>query len=179
MQATNTSFQPTIPYLLRKVIGPWLTLLARAVGQPEYRLYHSEYVGTVEMPLDEFISTLQEGGFRWGPVSWYHQPPVGSDPDGSWTYRPTPLSDRQLHVVLCVNAPERIDVYAHEEYNWMRHPVKHARQVGIERERGASELQRWLEKEGIDHDYDARVTRRAMRLIHWVRTDVRERLGRT
>ena len=130
MRTIVETLQPEVPYRVRQRLGPLITRLARTLGQPEYRLRDTEYVGTVRQPLDEFTETLQKHGFEWDPLAWYHQPPVGSEPNGSWTYRRTLLADSQIHVIFIAHSPEYIDVFAHEEYNWLRHPIKHLRQVG-------------------------------------------------
>ena len=156
MRTILETLKPDVPYRVRQSLGPWITRLAQTLGQPEYRLRKTEYVGTVEQPLDEFTETLQDHGFEWDPLAWYHQPPVGSEPDGSWTYRRGLLADRQLHVILVAHSPEYIDAFAHEEYNWVRHPIKHLRQVGIERQAGSSEMRRWIERHGMEPDTESR-----------------------
>lgn len=89
-----------------------------------------------------------------------------TDPNGSWTYRRSLLADRQLHVILSAQAPEHIAVYAHEEYNWLRHPIKHGKQVGIDRERGAARMRRWLEAQGLDISEESRTRRYTVHLLH-------------
>lgn len=173
MQTTPKTLKPNVPYRVRQYLGPSITRLGRALGQPEYRLHETEYVATVQQPLDEFTETLQAHGFEWDPLAWYHRPPIGSEPDGSWTYRRGLLADRQLHVILVARSPECIDVFAHEEYNWLRHPSKHFRQVGIERKAGSSEMRRWIESHGMEFDTESRRRRRA---VHAVR-DLHEYLG--
>lgn len=172
MKTPNETLQPDLSYRVRGVLGPLLTRLAETVGQPEYHLRNSEYVGTVQQPLDELTETLDSYGFEWDPLAWYHQPPVGSDPNGSWVYRPSKLADRQLHVILVAHSPAYIDVFAHEEYNWLRHPVKHFRQVGIEREAGRDDLRQWVERQGIEVDVNSRSRRR----LTDVGTDLRKYL---
>ena len=130
MRPSTSNQRPDLPYRLRQFVGPWITRLARVIGAPDYRLRETEYVGTVDRSMDEVIEVLRSMGFTWGPVSWYHQPPVGTSPDGSWTYRRSILADRQLHVVLVARGPGRVDVYAHEEENWLRHPVLHLGELG-------------------------------------------------
>lgn len=168
MRATVAAFRPDIPYRLRHLVGPWLTAVGRLVGQPEFRLRRDGYVGTVRLPLPELERELERGGFAWGPVSWYHQPAVGSDPNGSWTFRRTPLSDRQLHVIVSGRAPERHDIYAHWEYNWLRHPIKHARQLGIDREAGSETMRTWLDSHGVDYASNTRTRRTVRRAIRRV-----------
>ena len=166
MRTVVETLKPDVPYRVRKWVNPRVTRLARVLGQPEYRLRDTEYAGTVEQPLDEFTETLQEHGFDWDPLAWYHQPPVGTEPNGSWTYRWTLLADRQVHVVLVAHSPEYVDVFAHEEYNWLRHPIKHLRQVDIARKAGSSRMRRWIESYGTEVDVKSR---RRRRVAHAVR----------
>lgn len=173
MRTIVQTLQPDVPYRVRQRLGPWITRLARTLGQPEYQLRGTEYVGTVQKPLDELTETLKEHGFDWDPLAWYHQPPVGSKPDGSWTYRRGLLADRQLHAFLIAHSPEYIDVFAHEEYNWLRHPIKHLRQVGINRNAGSDEMRRWIERHGMEVDAKSR---RRRRVAHAVK-DLRKHLG--
>jgi hypothetical protein len=72
MRTIFENLQPNFPYRVRQLFAPGITRLARTLGQPEYRLRDSEYVGTVEQPLDEFTETLQTHGFEWDPLAWYH-----------------------------------------------------------------------------------------------------------
>lgn len=170
MRTIEETLQPDISYRVRQRLGPSITRFAERFGQPEYRLREAEYVGTVQRPLDEFTELLQDHGFEWDPLAWYHQPPVGSEPDGSWTYQPTALADRQLHAILIAHSPAYIDVYAHEEYNWLRHPIKHLRQVGIERKAGSAAMRRWIEDRGIAVENRSRRRRRVAYLIDDIRT---------
>lgn len=177
MRDAVVNFQPEFLYRVREHVGPWLTGLARTLGQPQYQIRRTEYVGTVRLPMDELVAELRAGGFAWGPISWYHQPPVETDPNGSWTYRRSWLADRQLHVILSAEAREHVAVYAHEEYNWLRHPVKHGKQVGIDRERGAAEMRRWLEAQGVDVIDESRTRRNAVHLLHRLREQLATSLG--
>lgn len=160
MQSITENLQPDVSYRVRQQVGPWFTQFAERFGEPEFRLRESEYVGTIQQPLDEFTETLQKNGFEWDPLAWYHQPPVGSEPHGSWTYRQTLLGDRQIHTILIAHSPEYIDVFAHEEYSWIRHPIKHFQQVGIRRKAGSSEMRKWIRNQGIDIDTKSRRRRR-------------------
>ncbi len=168
MRPTIADIRPDVPYRVRHLVGPWLTGLARRIGRPEFRLHRSGYAGTVEMPMDEFERALSDGGFAWGPVSWYHQPPVGADPNGSWTYRRAPFADRQLHVILSRRDHERIDVYAHWESNWRRHPIRHAKQLGIDRAAGSASMQAWFDSQGIDYDSRSRTRQKLRRAVRRV-----------
>jgi hypothetical protein len=66
-----------------------------------------------------------------------------------------------MHVIIIAHSPEYLDVFAHEEYSWLRHPIKHLRQVGIEREAGRNKMRRWIESHGIEVDAKSRSLRRA------------------
>ncbi len=133
----------------RHRVGPWIDRLGNSLGGPTTLVYPEGYVGTVDVPIDDFEAALNDGGFTWDPVSMYHRTPNGSTTDGSWAYRSSPLGRRQLHVVLFAQRPDQIDVYAHDEFNWRRHPLRHARQVDIRREEGVAEMRRWLDDHGI------------------------------
>ncbi|MDS0474063.1 hypothetical protein [Natrinema sp. 1APR25-10V2] len=165
MRTIVEALEPDVPYRVRQRLGPVITRLGRTLGQPEYRLRDTEYVGTVHRPLGEFTETLQEHDFEWDPLAWYHQPPVGSEPNGSWTYRRTLLADRQIHVILIAHSSTYIDVFAHEEYNWLRHPIKHLWQVGIDRKAGSSKMQRWIESHGMEIDTKSRRRRRVAQAV--------------
>ncbi len=169
MRTIVEALEPDVPYRVRQWLGPVITRLGRTLGQPQYRLYETEYVGTVRRPLGEFTETLQTYGFEWDPLAWYHQPPVGSEPNGSWTYRRTLLADRQIHVILIAHSPAYIDVFAHEEYNWLRHPIKHLRQVGIDREAGSHKVRRWIERNGMAIETKSRRRRRVARAVKGLR----------
>ncbi|MEK0397452.1 hypothetical protein WNX13_10745, partial [Lactobacillus delbrueckii] len=76
--------------------------------------------------------------------------------------------DRQLHVILSARAPECIDVYAHWEYNWLRHPIKHARQLDIDRETGSETMREWLDGQDIPFEARSRSTRKVRRSVRKV-----------
>ncbi len=67
MRSIFETLQPDLPYRVRQRFSPWITRFARTLGQPEYRLRDTEYVGTVKQPLDEFTET-PETRFRVGPA---------------------------------------------------------------------------------------------------------------
>lgn len=168
----SMSTTPPRPSVLRRIrhrIGPAIDRLARRVGQPEYHVRDEGYAGTVGVPLADLESRLSDAGFTWDPVSLYHRTKAGTDTDGSWVYRSSPLADRQLHVVLFAQSADRMDVYAHEEYNWLRHPVKHARQEDIRRERGSTEMRRWLDEQPFDYEHELRARRRLAHVAERVR----------
>ena len=159
MTDTAVSLQDSVPYRVRQTIGPWVNHLVTALGQPTCQVRPKEYVATVDCPIADLESKLLEDGFSWAPFSLYHRTPQGTRPDGSWTRRSSVLAERQLHVILFAHAPETVHVYAHTEYNWLRHPLKHLRQVGIDRAAGAGQVRKWLEESDLRATHESRVSR--------------------
>ena len=137
---------------LRHRLGPWINGLARAVGQPTTRVFPAGYVGTVDVPVGDLERELREGGFAWDPLSMYHHTREGSSTNGSWVYRSSWFADRQIHVVLFTQGLDRTDVYAHDEFSWLRHPLKHVREVDIRREPAAAEMRRWLDERELGYE---------------------------
>lgn len=169
MTARVMDFQLRIPYRLRHTIGPWIDRLADRLGQPSYHVRPTEYAGTAHCSLSDLEATLRVDGFSWAPFSLYHRTPTGTSPNRSWTYRSSVLADRQLHVILFAQSSETVDIYAHTEYNWLRHPVKHAKQIGIDRIEGARLIRQWLTEHGVDSDHESRVARRITHLLERIR----------
>ena len=159
---------------LRHRLGPWLDRVARSLGQPTTRVYPSGYVGTVQLPIDELEAELRDGGFSWDPLSMYHYTPEGSSTDGSWAYRSSWLADRQLHVVLFAHSRDRTDVYAHDEYNCLRHPVKHAEEVDVRRKDGVAEVRRWLAGRGLEYERDSWIRRKFSHAMERIRRPTSE-----
>lgn len=157
---------------LRQRLGPQIDRLVKALGQPTTHVYPSGYVGTVHRPIADVEAELGDAGFAWDPVSTYHYAPAGSSTDGSWAYRSGWTGERQLHVVLFAPDPDRTDLYAHDEFNWLRHPVKHAREVDIRRDEGVAEMRRWLAGRGVEYERDSRVRRRLRHAVERVRERV-------
>lgn len=94
-----------------------------------------EYVGTIAMVEDEFEELLAAAGFRRNLVSSLKVRVDGNISDGSWAWRASPLADWQLHVILH-NVGESVEAYAHWEYSWYTHPIKHYTAVGCSPEQG-------------------------------------------
>ena len=169
MTFLNTDFHPGIPYRIRQMVGPWINRISKVFGPKSYHVRPTEYVGTVDLPIDDLEATLRDDGFTWAPFSVYHRTPMGTSTDGSWSYRSSWLADRQLHVILFTQTPTRVDIYAHEEYNWLRHPIKHAKQVDIDRKEGAAQMRSWLNDLNIEYEHESIVRRKAAHLFEWVR----------
>ena len=143
--------QPDPLYRIRHLVGPAIDHLAHAFGQREYVVRDEGYVGTAPETAPEFEKTLRDLGFAWDPLSLYHHTPSGRTSDASWTYRETPLVDRQLHVVLFEQADDTVDIYAHEEPSWVRHPLKHALMDDIDRSRGVARTCALFDQAAIEY----------------------------
>ncbi|WP_310907872.1 hypothetical protein [Natrinema sp. 1APR25-10V2] len=151
--------------------------MAQRVGQPEYRVWPKGYVATVPVSIGDVEEKLHEEGFSWDPLSLYHYTLVGNGSDGSWAYRPSRLADRQLHVVLFERSRDRTDIYAHTEYSWLSHPLKHAEQEGIRRTDGVETMRRVLESWGVDYTRESVVTRTMRHAVTRLRDELRRRSG--
>lgn len=167
LQDADLGRSPT--YRARHAIGPWIDRTIRAFGRANYLVRSAEYVGTVHAPVADLEARLRAGGFSWDPFSLYHRTPAGTRPNGSWALRSSPLADRQLHAVLFEQSDERVDVYAHDEHNWLRHPVAHAEQRDVRRRAGADRMRQWLEARGIGYERESVVRRKAAHLAERVR----------
>lgn len=172
----ETPVRSSVVRRVRHRLGPWLNQCVRVVGQPTTQVYPAGYVGTVDLPIADFEEKLLDSGFAWDPLSMYHYTPEGNDTDGSWVYRESWFADRQLHVILIDGGTEATEVYAHEEYNWARHPVEHAREADINRHEGSAEMRRWLEARGIIYARDSRVRRKIRHNVRRARKQVTEGL---
>lgn len=144
--------QPTPFYRVRQQLGPAIDHLAHALGQREYIVRDKGYVGTVPETVPEFETTLRRLGFSWDPLSLYHHTSTGRTSDGSWTYRESILADQQLHAVMFDRGDDTLDLYAHVEPSWIRHPLGHALMDDIDRRRGVTRMRELLENAGIDHE---------------------------
>ena len=166
-----------IPYRIRRTVGPWIDRFARALGQPSYHVQRTEYAGTVHCPMKDLEAKLREDGFSWTPFSLYHRTLAGTRPTGSWVYRSSVLADRQLHVILFAQPATTIEVYAPSEYSWLRHPLRHIQQIGIDRAEGAAEMRRWLDTRGLNYTHESGLARKITHLLERVRERFASRDG--
>ncbi|MFB6166004.1 MAG: hypothetical protein ABEJ31_12660 [Haloarculaceae archaeon] len=164
----SSEFQRRLTYRFRETVGPWIDGFARTLGQPMTRIRASEYAETAHCRIDDLEACLHDAGFRWDPLSLYHYTPLGTRGNGSWVYREWPLADRQLHAVLFSQSADRVDVYAHDEYNWLRHPIKHAREVDIRHREGAEEMRAHLDDADVDTYHEPYVVRKLFHLYEKV-----------
>ncbi len=74
----------------------------------------AEYAGTLEMPPALADELLWSRGFIRNPFA-RTKTLDGTSECGSWVYRESPLSLRQVHVMLFAGEDARTHAYAHEE----------------------------------------------------------------
>ncbi|AQL41567.1 hypothetical protein BV210_02030 [Halorientalis sp. IM1011] len=165
----TTEIQRRLGYRFRSAVGPWIDRAAQTVGEPVTRVRTAGYAGTARCPVEDLEAELAELGFGWDPIALYHFTPVGTPADGSWVYRQSPFADRQLHVVLFAQERDRVDLYAHDEPNWLRHPIAHARQTDIEHERGAAQMRRHLTGVDVPVERESLVRRKVSHAVQRLR----------
>lgn len=165
----GTSVRSSALRRLRHRVGPWLDRIANAVAQPTTHVCPPGYVATVDLSIADLEAELRDGGFSWDPLSAYHYTPEGAARTVAGRYRSSPLADRQLHVVLFAQGPDRTDVYAHDEFSWLRCPIRHAREVDVRRTEGVAEMRRWLDARGLAYDRDSRLRREVRHAVERVR----------
>ena len=124
----------------------------------------AEYVATFDCSVSELERTLADTfGFRRNPLSALKVRIDGNVSDGSWVWRRWPLAARQLHLVLH-ETDDGVDVYAHWEYSWVTHPLRHYRADGYDAEAGVAAARALLFSPVADLD--------------WIDPDVEQGLGR-
>ena len=141
VNAVRRSLVPQLHYLFRGTFGGYAVSHTTA----------EEYVLTAHCSEDEIEAILSELGFSRNPIASLKVRLDGNTSEGSWVWRPSPLSSWQLHVVLHdLEGGEGVDVYAHWECSWIRHPYNHYVARGYDAEKGV-ELTRAV-LEGYDGD---------------------------
>jgi hypothetical protein len=118
---------------LRRNQGPesrWWESVRRAIADGLARIdeqagprsvVHAEYAGALECSLAETEQWLWDMGFVRNPIARL-KTRDGAPEAGSWVYRSSPLSRRQLHLMLFERADGGVDVYAHDELSSV-HPL--------------------------------------------------------
>ena len=104
----------------------------------------SEYVGTVERSIREFRPALESMQFTPEPVASLKVHRDGRLSAGSWVRRQSTMADWQLHVTLYQDGRDAVEVFAHREYSWLRHPYRHYRGEGWDTDGGVSRMRSLL-----------------------------------
>lgn len=122
----------------------------------------AQFVGYVEMKEGEFEEELHKMGFERNPLSYWKYIPGEGGEEGSW--RKTD-GDWQLHAILFDGHPEKSDeeeagetyIYAHWEYRWDRHPLKHLRGKETSASKGVNQMRRELKLASINYYNDSTI----------------------
>jgi len=146
-RAIRRSILPAVGRLLAKY-AEYSDVYATSTTDPE------EYVGLVAEDCAGTVEWLREQGFVENPVAAYKDldgAEVSERASLAWRGDKEPLrsgedvpasdafADRQLHVILFELDGDRdtTAVFAHWEYSWLTHPVKHYRGVDLQDRAGA------------------------------------------
>ncbi|ELZ05634.1 hypothetical protein C482_01941 [Natrialba chahannaoensis JCM 10990] len=160
VNAVRRSFIPQVHYLLQ---GSFDGYAVSHTSADEYALTAHCSEETIEEILDSL-------GFSRNPIAALKVRADGNTSEGSWVWRPSLLSSYQVHVVLHELENEAgVDVYAHWECSWIRHPYKHYVTRGYDAEKGVTLTRRWLtnyegeelEGHGIEFEIDDSPARQA------------------
>jgi hypothetical protein len=162
INAARRTIYPQIHYLLKGSFGGYAVTHTTA----------DEYVLTAHCSEDEIESLLADLGFSRNPISAVKVRVDGNTAEGSWVWRASPLASYQLHVILHeLNEVDGVDVYAHWECSWIRHPYKHYVARGYDAEKGVELTRRWLtdddgktlqgENCDIEYEVDDAISRQA------------------
>lgn len=108
-----------------------------------------EYVGTVERGLRDFRPDLEQMAFSPEPIASLKIREDGRPSAGSWVRRRSPMADWQLHVTLYQDGRDAVEVFAHREYSWLRHPYKHYVGEGWDMNAGVTRMRSLLEDHGV------------------------------
>lgn len=135
----------------------WMTRARRRVLPTVHRIkeplggfaqctqHPAEYVGTVEGSIREFRSDLESMSFTPEPIASLKVHRDGRLSAGSWVRRRSPLADWQLHATLYRDGRDAVEVFAHREYSWLRHPYRHYRGEGWDTDGGVERMRSLLE----------------------------------
>ena len=159
INAVRRSLIPQLHYLLHGTFGGYAVSHTTA----------DEYALTAHCSEAEIEAVLEELGFSRNPIASVKVRLDGNTSEGSWVWRPSPLSSWQLHVVLHAlegTEADAVDVYAHWECSWIRHPYNHYVARGYDAELGVDLVRQWLERydgdavDDLEYEVDTSLERR-------------------
>ena len=138
----------------RRVLPTVHRIKAPLGGYAQCTIHPSEYVGTVHRCLTEFRPELETMEFVPEPVASLKVHRDGRYSAGSWVRRNSRLDDWQLHVTLFQDGRDAVEVFAHREYSWLRHPYRHYTSKGWDTVAGVDRMRRLLSEYGITYRID-------------------------
>ncbi|PCR91379.1 hypothetical protein [Natrinema ejinorense] len=155
--ATTTDGSPTteastldLTTRVRRRVLPALHRIKEPLGGYAIcRQHPNEYVGTLKRGLDAVRSTLESMAFEREPIAALKVHDDGRLSAGSWVRRESSLATWQLHVTLFRTDSGAVEVFAHREYSWLRHPYKHYTQDGWDIHGGVERMRSLLSDRGV------------------------------
>lgn len=113
-----------------------------------------QYVGAVSKGERQFEQDLESMGFERNPVACLKdQESTNETEDGSFRLV---QGDYQLHVVIYNRGkPDTTYVYAHWEYRWDTHPIKHYDEDEFSESKGISRMRELMDEHNITYRGDA------------------------
>lgn len=127
---------------LRQWLVPRLSMVVPGGHCCERQTSLDQFVDTIELPEEELEVVLHALEFVRNPLShwkrvedsgetgsWAWRGRVKQSEDGGYLFERDPLADGQLHIILFEldGDPGTTAVFAHWEYSWLTHPIKHYR----------------------------------------------------
>ena len=130
-------------------LHPYLT---RVNGYGVGTVGEAQYVCTLPAGEEHVEEVLVDHGWTRNPIACYKTHADGRQSEGSWRLRG--LDDRydlledsskQLHITF-FDADDQgaVDVYCHQEYDWMCAPLMHLREVELEFDIGRWKAKRFI-----------------------------------
>ncbi|WP_255170481.1 hypothetical protein [Natrononativus amylolyticus] len=138
----------------RRVLPTVHRIKAPLGGFAQCTMHPSEYVGTVQRELTEFRPDLEAMEFAPEPIASLKVHSDGRASAGSWVRRRSALADWQLHVTLFQDGRDAVEVFAHREYSWLRHPYKHYTAEGWDTTGGVERMRSLLSDHGVSFRVD-------------------------
>lgn len=139
-------------------IGKLFALLEEYLGEEYYHnseQRRNQFVGRIEMSEGEFEELLHEYEYDRNPFAWLKSND-GEVEEGSWRYCD---DEMQVHLVFYdgeyapnANSGE-LFLYAHYEYRWDVHPLKHLSGENVDTNEGVQRVRKMLQDEGIAYDF--------------------------
>ncbi|MCU4972661.1 hypothetical protein OB955_07905 [Halobacteria archaeon AArc-m2/3/4] len=135
---------------VRRRVLPTLHRIKEPLGGfAQCTMHPSEYVGTVQRELGEFRPDLEAMKFAPEPIASLKVHEDGRQSAGSWVRRQSPLATWQLHVTLFQDGRDAVEVFAHREHSWLRHPYKHYTSEGWDTTGGVERMRSLLSDHGV------------------------------
>jgi hypothetical protein len=136
---------------VRRRVLPALHRIAEPLGgYAVCRQHPDEYVGTVAGRPSEIRSTLEALEFEREPIASLKIHDDGRLSAGSLVRRESPLARRQLHVTLFRTGEGAVELFAHREYSWLRHPYGHYTREEWDIHGGVDRMRSLLSDHGIE-----------------------------